>query len=85
MITVVSIPSKVPFNWGVAVSNAIEAVRVAQEAGPDGGNALEISAEELAGLCDTINYEVICSPGKRVPKRYVAGGQTVSVMNVLIG
>lgn len=46
---------------------------------------LEISAEELAGLCDTINYEVICSPGKRVPKRYVAGGKTVSVMNVLIG
>lgn len=46
---------------------------------------LEISAEELAGLCDTINYEVICSPGKRVPKRYIAGGKTVGVMNVLIG
>ncbi len=46
---------------------------------------LEISAEELARLCDTINYEVICSPGKRVPKRYVAGGKTVGVMNVLIG
>ncbi len=46
---------------------------------------LEISAEELAELCDTINYEVICSPGKRVPKRYVAGGKTVGVMNVLIG
>lgn len=46
---------------------------------------LEISAEELASLCDTINYEIICSPGKRVPKRYVAGGKTVGVMNVLIG
>ena len=46
---------------------------------------LEISAEELAALCDTINYEIICSPGKRVPKRYVAGGKTVGVMNVLIG
>ncbi len=37
---------KSPLSWGVAVSNAIEAVRVAEEAGPDGGNALEISAEE---------------------------------------
>lgn len=46
---------------------------------------LEISAEELAALCDTIHYEIICSPGKRVPKRYVAGGKTVGVMNVLIG
>ena len=46
---------------------------------------LEISAEELATLCDTINYEIICSPGKRVPKRYVSGGKTVGVMNVLIG
>lgn len=45
----------------------------------------EISAEELAELCDTINYEVICSPGKRVPKRYISDGKTVSVMNVLIG
>ncbi len=45
----------------------------------------EISAEELADLCDTINYEVICSPGKRVPKRYISDGKTVSVMNVLIG
>lgn len=44
-----------------------------------------ISAEELADLCDTINYEVICSPGKRVPKRYLSEGKTVGVMNVLIG
>lgn len=45
----------------------------------------EISAEELARLCGTINYEIICSPGKRVPKRYLSGGRIVSVMNVLIG
>ncbi len=44
----------------------------------------EISAEELAGLCGTINYEIICSPGKRVPKRYLSGGQLVSVMNILV-
>ena len=35
-----------PMSWGVAVSNAVDAVRVAKEAGPDGGNALEISAED---------------------------------------
>lgn len=64
---------------GISVSVGDEVVLMGRQ------GDLEISAEELAGLCDTINYEVICSPGKRVPKRYVAGGKTVSVMNVLIG
>ncbi|HDZ59376.1 MAG TPA: alanine racemase, partial [Actinobacteria bacterium] len=31
----------------------------------------EISAEELAGLLDTINYEVTCNLSPRVQRRYV--------------
>ena len=30
-----------------------------------------ISADELAGLADTINYEIICSLGNRLPRVYV--------------
>lgn len=31
----------------------------------------EITIEELAHLTDTINYEIICMIGKRVPRRYI--------------
>lgn len=31
----------------------------------------EISADEIAGIDDTINYEVVCGIGKRVPRAYV--------------
>ena len=30
----------------------------------------EITAGELAGLCDTIEYEIVCGIGPRVPRRY---------------
>jgi len=36
--------------------------------GQDGDQ--EIRAEALAALCDTINYEILCAIGKRVPRRY---------------
>ncbi|MGL4736043.1 MAG: alanine racemase [Cellulosilyticaceae bacterium] len=32
---------------------------------------LEVTIEELAALADTINYEIICMIGKRVPRRYI--------------
>ena len=34
--------------------------------------AEEITATEIAGLTQTINYEVVCSIGPRVPRRYVS-------------
>jgi len=37
--------------------------------GQQGGAA--IGADELAGWCDTISYEVLTSVGRRVPRRYV--------------
>ncbi len=73
--------TKVPFNWGVAVSNAIEAVRVAEEAGPDGGNALEISAEETYTALLLQNVSGI-TPGVYTLTMYVkntAPGASVTV------
>ncbi|WP_259459476.1 alanine racemase C-terminal domain-containing protein [Mesotoga sp. HF07.pep.5.2.highcov] len=32
-----------------------------------------ISAEEIADLCGTINYEVVCSISSRVPRVYKKG------------
>jgi alanine racemase len=31
----------------------------------------KITAEELAGLCDTIPYEIVCGLGSRVPRIYI--------------
>ena len=33
----------------------------------------EVTAEELAGLVDTVNYEVVCAVSERVPREYVDG------------
>ena len=30
----------------------------------------EVTADELAALCDTIGYEIVCGIGPRVPRRY---------------
>jgi alanine racemase len=37
----------------------------------------EIKVEEIANLTDTINYEVICSIGKRIPRLYKEKGSEV--------
>ncbi|MDR1193335.1 MAG: alanine racemase [Peptococcaceae bacterium] len=39
--------------------------------GVQGGEAL--TAEDMAALLDTINYEVVCKIGSRVPRRYDGG------------
>jgi alanine racemase len=36
-----------------------------------------IAVEEMAGLLGTINYELLCNIGKRVPRRYLRRGQPV--------
>lgn len=36
-----------------------------------------ISVDELAKYMDTINYEVICQLGKRIPRLYIRGGKPV--------
>jgi alanine racemase len=44
-----------------------------------------ITAEELAGLLGTINYEITCMISHRVPRVYVSGGQVVATVNPLLG
>lgn len=47
--------------------------------GTDGENTL--TADEMATLTDSINYEVVCLVGKRVPRIYMQNGRQVGVTN----
>lgn len=42
-----------------------------------------ISADELAQMASTINYEIVCAVGHRVPRVYYRGGKVVKVVNYL--
>lgn len=44
--------------------------------GSDGKNT--VSAEELAGIAGTINYEIVCNVGKRVPRVYIKNGEIIN-------
>jgi len=50
--------------------------------GADGGQS--ITADDLAGYMGTINYEVVCIIGKRIPRVYVSGGNVVRALNSLV-
>lgn len=41
------------------------------------GDASPCTADELAAANDTINYEIICAVGERVPRAYVRGGRII--------
>ncbi len=47
------------------------------------GNA-EVSADELAKRNNTINYEILCSVGERVPRIYIEKSEIVSVKDNII-
>lgn len=44
--------------------------------GSDGKNT--VSAEELADISNTINYEIVCNVGKRVPRIYIKNGEIIN-------
>lgn len=44
----------------------------------------EIAIEDLAAKVGTINYEIACIIGKRIPRAYWKEGQLVNVLNYLI-
>lgn len=44
--------------------------------GSDGKNT--VSAEELADIAGTINYEIVCNVGKRVPRVYIKNGEIIN-------
>ena len=45
----------------------------------------EITADELAALEGSINYEVVCGLSKRVPRVYLKNGRVDSIYNALLG
>lgn len=44
-------------------------------------NELSFTADEIAELIGTINYEVLCMIGKRVPRVYIRDGKVVKIRN----
>lgn len=41
-----------------------------------------ITAEELAKLSGTINYEIVCNVGKRVPRVYIKNGEVINTKKI---
>ncbi|AUS98215.1 alanine racemase [Clostridium thermosuccinogenes] len=69
----------------VDVTDLKSDVRVGDEVvllGRQGEN--EITAEDIASAVGTINYEMVCLIGKRVPRFYIEGGKISDVLNYLI-
>ncbi|KNY27393.1 alanine racemase [Pseudobacteroides cellulosolvens] len=69
----------------VDVTDLKSEVKVGDEVvlfGKQGNN--EITVEEIASIMGTINYEVVCIIGKRIPRVYLKGGNIQKVLNYLI-
>ncbi len=49
-----------------------------------GGRNADISADDVAKLLGTINYEVVCMVAKRVPRVYIKSGKPVKSFNCLL-
>lgn len=43
-----------------------------------------ITADDLAKWINTINYEIVCVIGRRIPRIYTSGGKAVKVLNYLL-
>ncbi len=43
-----------------------------------------VSADTLAGIIGTINYEIVCDVGKRVPRVYLKNGEITDILNQLV-
>ncbi len=43
-----------------------------------------VSADALAGIIGTINYEIVCDVGKRVPRVYLKNGEITDILNQLV-
>lgn len=44
----------------------------------------EIPIENIASIMGTINYEILCVIGKRIPRVYMRGGKVADVHNYLL-
>lgn len=43
-----------------------------------------ISIDDYASMLSTINYEIVCMIGKRVPRKYTVGGKTTQVLDLIL-
>lgn len=48
------------------------------------GGSEKTSVDHIAEINQTINYEIICAVGERVPRVYKRGGQTVEVVDNIV-
>ncbi len=62
--------------------SACPEVKPGQEVTVIGGDGPSLT--ELADLCGTINYELMCAISVRVPRVYVSGGKTVEVRSRIV-
>ena len=46
-------------------------------------NGVKNNADDMAKMLDTINYEILCMIGRRVPRIYIKDGKMVNVRNYL--
>lgn len=44
----------------------------------------EIHIDQYAEMLGTINYEIVCMIGKRVPRRYILGGAPIEVVDMIL-
>ena len=62
----------------------IEEVRSGDEVTVIGdGSDGSLTFDDIAALTGTINYEVVCLVGKRVPRVYIHHGKNVGIMDSL--
>ncbi len=62
----------------------LENVREGDEAILIGTDKSEtITAQEIADFGDTINYEIVCSVSRRVPRYYYLGGKNIAIRDYL--
>ena len=67
---------------GNKVANATIRVKVGDEVTVIGdGKNNTFSFDEMASLTGTINYELVCLVGKRVPRVYIHHGKNVGIMD----
>ena len=69
----------------VDVTDLTENVQVGEEVvlvGTQGENT--ISAEDVASLIGMINYELVCTVGKRIPRAFIKDGKISKILNYLI-
>ena len=48
------------------------------------GTSGDISVDHIAAANHTINYEIVCALGERVPRVYKKDGQTIAVVDNIV-